>query len=81
MKDASTTMGDGGASLSENVAKLEDKVSDVLAEMKVELTAQGEKWDAAEADKRINSPEEVIAATQQPRDTIAEIDRILGGKK
>jgi len=81
MKDASASMGDGNASLAQNVAKLEDKVADLLADTKVELAIEGEKWDAGRAERQIDSAESLITAIQAPRDTIAEIDRILSGKK
>jgi len=81
MKDASASMGDGNATLAQNVAKLEDKVADLLADTKVELAIEGEKWDAGRTERQINSAESFITATQAPRDTIAEIDRILSGQK
>lgn len=81
MKDASASMGDADATLDENVANLEDKVNDLFAEMQGELLAEGEQWDATAADRQIDSVDAFIQATQEPTDTIAEIDRILGGGK
>jgi phage shock protein A len=81
MKDASATMGDGSAALAENVATLEDKVADLLADVQVELAVESQSWDAAVADKQIDAVDAFIAATQEPKDTIAEIDRILGEGK
>lgn len=77
MKDASATMGDGNATLAENVATLEDKVADLLADVQVELAVESQSWDAAAADKQIDAVDAFIAATQESKDTIAEIDRIL----
>ena len=81
MKDASASMGDANATLDENVTNLEDKVNDLFADMQVELLAEGEQWDATAADKQIDSVDAFIQATQEPTDTIAEIDRILGDGK
>lgn len=81
MKDASATIGDGNATLAENVARLEDKVNDLFADVQVELAVESQSWDAAAADKQIDAVDAFIAATQEPKDTIAEIDRILGEGK
>lgn len=81
MREASTTMGDGSATLAENVARLEDKVNDLFADVQVELAVESRSWDAAAADKQIDAVDAFIAATQEPKDTIAEIDRILGEGK
>jgi len=81
MKDASATMGDGSATLAENVATLEGKVADLLADVQVELAVESHSWDATAADKQIDAVDAFIAATQEPKDTIAEIDRILGEGK
>lgn len=81
MKEASAMMGDGNATLAENVARLEDKVNDLFADVQVELAVESQSWDAAAADQQIDAVDAFIAATQEPKDTIAEIDRILGEGK
>ena len=81
MKDASASMGDADATLDENVTNLEDKVNDLFADMQGELLAEGDKWDATTADKEIDSVDAFIEATQEPTDTIGEIDKILGDSK
>ena len=81
MKDASASMGDSDATLDENVTNLEDKVNDLFAETQAELLGESEKWDATAADNEIDSVDAFIQATQEPTDTIAEIDKILGGGK
>jgi|GEM_PF-1166398 len=78
MKDASSSIGDSGATLDENIAKLEDKMAGLMADAKVELTVENEKWDAVSIDKDIDSVDSIINKSQQSTDTLAEIDRILG---
>lgn len=80
LKDASSAMGDANSTLEENVEKLEDKVNDLFADVQVELLAEGDGWDAAGANKEIRSLDDLIGAMQEPTDTIAEIDRILGNE-
>jgi predicted nucleic acid-binding Zn-ribbon protein len=81
MKDASASMGDADTTLDQNVTNLEDKVNDLFAETQAELLGEGEKWDATAADTEINSVDAFIKATQEPTDTISEIDKILGDGK
>ncbi len=81
MKEASSSIGDSGATLDQNITKLEDKVADLMAEAKGELAVENEKWDAVALDKEIDSVDSIIAKTQQPTDTLAEIDKILGAGK
>lgn len=80
MEEASAAIGDSGASLDQNIAKLEDKVADLMADTQGELALEGEKWDTAATDKDIESVDSIISKTQEPADTLSEIDRILGGK-
>lgn len=80
MKEASSAMGGGNASFAENVSRLEDKVIDLLADTRAELTTQGSTWNVEEADREITSAEAFISATQ-PSDALTEIDRILGKAK
>ncbi len=81
MKDASASMGDADATLDANVSNLEDKISDLFAETQGELLVEGKHWDATAADRQIDSVDAFIQATQEPTDTIAEIDKILGDGK
>lgn len=80
MKEASTSMGDSSATLDENIEKLEENVNDLFAETQVELLGEGEKWDASASEREIDSVDAFINATQEPGDTLSEIDRILGSK-
>lgn len=81
MKDASAAIGDSDASLDQNVAKLEDKVADLMAETQGELALEGEKWDSAATEKEIDSVDSIISKTQEPSNTLSEIDKILGTGK
>ena len=81
MKDASAAIGDSEASLNQNVANLEDKVADLMAETQSELVLEGEKWDYASTNREIDSVDAIISKTQEPSDTLSEIDRILAGSK
>jgi chromosome segregation ATPase len=81
LQEAKAAMGDGDASLGENVAHLEDKVNDLLADIRVELATEGQMFDEAAATKEIDSIDSIISAAQGPKDTLSEIDRILEGGK
>lgn len=81
LKDAKSAMGDGSATIGENVSNLENKVSDLLADVKVELASEGDAFDEATANKQIDSIDSIIAASQEPKDTLAEIDKILGASR
>ncbi len=81
LREAKTAMGDGNASLGENVANLESKVNDLLGDIRVELATEGEMFDEAAATKQIDSIDSIISGAQGPKDTLSEIDRILEGGK
>jgi chromosome segregation ATPase len=81
LKDASASMGDGDATLADNINKLEDKIAALKGDVRAELLTEDQKWSETATMKRINDVDTVIAATQGSGDTLAEIDRILGGKK
>lgn len=81
LKDAKSAMGDGSATIAENVTNLESQVNDLLADLKVELASEGDAFDEATANKQIDSIDSIIAASQEPKDTLAEIDKILGASK
>ncbi len=81
MKQASASMGDANASLSDNLDELEKKIAVLSGDVRAELQGESEKWSEAKTDKAINDVDAFIQATRQPTDTIAEIDRILGPAK
>ena len=78
MKDASATMGSTDGTLAGSVEDLEDKVNDLYAEVEAELLSEDERWNEAETSKEIDAVDAFITATQEPTDTISEIDKILG---
>ena len=80
IKEAKAAMGDGEASLGDNVAKLETKVNDLLADVRVELATDSQAFNEASANRQIDSIDAIISGAQGPKDTLGEIDRILGGK-
>lgn len=80
MQDASAAMGESDKTLAANIDGLEDKVNDLYANVEAELLSEDEKWNETEATAQIDSVDVFIAATQNPADTLAEIDKILGGK-
>ena len=77
MKDASAAMGESEKSMAENVDDLEAKVNDLYADVEVELLTEDGKWNADETTAEIDAVDAFIAATQEPTDTLAEIDKIL----
>ena len=79
MQDASTAMGESEKTMAANIDNLEDKVADLWADVESELLAEDEKWNEVEAVEQIDSVDAFIAATQDPSDTLAEIDKILAG--
>ncbi|MCA9112186.1 MAG: hypothetical protein KDA52_19690, partial [Planctomycetaceae bacterium] len=78
MQDASAAMGESEATLANNVEDLEDKVNDLFADVEGELLAEDEKWDATTVDREIDAVDAFVSATQDPADTLSEIDSILG---
>lgn len=81
MKDASTAMDKSEENLARNVDQLEDQVLDLFADVQAELWVEDEKWNAASLETELISADAIIAATQDPSDMIAEIDRVLGGQE
>lgn len=79
--DAKSAMGDGSSSMGENVSRLEDKVDTLLADVKVELGNEGLSFDESTALRQIDAVDSIIAAAQEPTDTLSEIDKILGNVK
>jgi len=76
MKEASKAMGDGD-SLATNLDALEDKIASLSANVKVALLSESERW----SEDAFDEVDAFIRDSQQPTDTLAEIDRILGQAK
>lgn len=71
MKDAAEAMGSGDQGVARSVEKLEEKVSDLYAEVETDLIFEDAKWDeAATIDK-------FIVNLQKPDNTIEAIDKVL----
>jgi len=81
MQDASFAMGENEENLARNVDQLEDQVLDLFADVQAELWVEDEKWNAASLETEFISADAIVAATQDPSDMIAEIDRVLGGQE
>jgi type VII secretion effector (TIGR04197 family) len=81
MKQSSAAMGDGDSSLAENLNELERKIAALSADAQSELALETDRWSAANAEKAISDVDAFIRDSQKSGDTVAEIDRILGGKK
>jgi chromosome segregation ATPase len=81
MKDASAAMGISEEMLVTNIEKLEDKVSELFAEVESDFLVEEEHWDISFEEQKFDSIESVISAPQNPAETIAEIDQILKGAK
>ena len=81
MQDASAAMGESEKTLAANIDDLEAKVNDLYADVEAEFLSEDEKWNETEAAAEIDAVDAFIAATQNPTDTLAEIDKILAGEK
>jgi len=81
MKQASAAMGDADSSLADNLAELERKIATLSADAQSELALETDRWSAANTEKAISDVDAFIRDSQKSTDTLAEIDRILGGKK
>jgi phage shock protein A len=81
MKEASASMGDKDATLAANLDTLEEKVATLSADVRAELQSESAKWLEAKADKAISDVDAFSRDSQQPTDTVAEIDKILGPAK
>jgi len=71
LKDAAEAMDGGDQGLARSVEKLEQKVSDLYAEVETELVFEDARWD--------DSPvmDTFIIGVQKPTDTIEAIDKVL----
>ena len=81
MKQASSMMGDGSTTFTENLDELENKLASLSADVQGELASESEKWSPNGVDSAINDVDAFIESAQTPSDPIAEIDRILGPGK
>jgi chromosome segregation ATPase len=71
MKEAAEAMDGGEQGLARSVEKLEEKVSDLYAEVETELIFEDSKWNEAAVMDRF------IVGLQKPTDTIEAIDKAL----
>lgn len=78
MQRSAEAMGENDGSLAKGLDGLRAKVNDLFADVEVELRVEDDKW-AATASKEIDSVDAVVSKLQTPRDTLADIDKILGG--
>ena len=81
MKDASKAMDSSDKTFAENVGKLEDQIADLYASVETELRTEDERWNESEATRQIETVDGFITATQAPLDTLAEIEKVLGGNQ
>lgn len=81
MKDASAAMGETDKTLAANVDDLENKVNDLYSDVEAELLAEDEEWNETATTEEIDAVDAFITATQEPTDTLAEIDKILAGEQ
>jgi chromosome segregation ATPase len=73
MKEAGTALEGGDRGFAQSVERLEEKVSDLHAEVETELVFEDAKWDEATMDK-------FIVDLQKPTDTIDDINKVLSRK-
>jgi chromosome segregation ATPase len=71
LKDAAEAMDGGDQGLARSVEKLEQKVSDLYAEVETELVFEDARWD----DSAVMDT--FIIGVQKPTDTIEAIDKVL----
>ena len=81
MQKASEVMGEADGSLAKSLDRLQDKVTNLFADVETELRCEDEKWGEVAATKEIDSAEALVAGLQNSHDTVAEIDKILGVSK
>ncbi len=82
MQKSAEVMGESDTSLAKNLDHLQDKVTSLFTDVETELRCEDEKWgETVAATKEIDSVEAMVTGLQKPRDTISEIDRILGKRR
>ena len=79
MQQSATALGESDGTLAKSLDKLQDKVNSLHADVEVDLRCEDEKWAETEAaTKEIDSVDATVARLQGSRDTVSEIDKILG---
>ena len=79
MQQSAMALGESDGTLAKGLDKLQDKVNSLHADVEVDLRCEDEKWAETEsATKEIDSVEATVARLQGSRDTVSEIDKILG---
>ena len=76
MQDAAKTMDVTNESFAKNVAKLEEKVGNLYAEIEAELLVEDVRW---QRDGVLESVDQIVASMASADDLVGEIDSILGG--
>ena len=61
MQEAKVLMGENEASLATNVSNLEEKVRDLMADVKSTVLSENEKWDEAKATKEIDGVDATLS--------------------
>jgi chromosome segregation ATPase len=79
-KDAAKAAGDGDKTFGDNFKEMERKVAALHDKVKTETRFEEERWQTQQETKEVDSVEQFIARTKSDRDTLAEIDKILGKK-
>jgi chromosome segregation ATPase len=80
MQKSAEAMGENDGSLAKGLDHLQEKVHGLFADVETELRVEDDRW-AADATKEISTVDAVVAGLQTPRDTIADIDKILAVKR
>ena len=75
MQDAAKTMDVTNESFSQNVAKLEEKVENLYAEVEAELLVEDVRW---QKDGVLESVDQIVASMASSDDLVGEIDSIFG---
>jgi hypothetical protein len=79
MQQSAAALGESDGTLVKSLDKLQDKVNGLHADVEVDLRCEDEKWAETEAaTKEVDPVEATVARLQDSRDTVAEIDKILG---
>jgi peptidoglycan hydrolase CwlO-like protein len=80
MRDTAALAGDEDKTLAGSFEELEKKVTALQDKVKSETRWQEEKWKAQDTKREVESVDAIIAATKDSKDTVAEIDKVLGKK-
>ena len=80
LQQSAEAMGESDGSLSKGLDHLQGKVSDLFADVEVQLRCEDAKW-ADTANKEIDSVEATVSRFRPAQDYIAEIDRLQSNSK